>query len=77
MLHGGGGDYLRVTPTGSGRHTVSRYGSDNKLQYSTSNAQFEHDSESGSLKWSGGQNHGGMGGSGSLKSFGGNIEGTR
>lgn len=62
----GGGDYLRVTPTGGDYNDVSRYGSTGDLKYSTKGARFGHDAKTGMASWGGGKDHGGMGGKGQL-----------
>lgn len=70
-IKGGGGDYLHVTQGSlSDEHSdVSRYSSTGALQYSTKNARFKHDPSSQQMGWSGGTDHGGMGGRGTLESF--------
>lgn len=67
QIHGGGGDYLHVTPTGDGKHDINRYGSKGEIQYQTKGAGFGHNAETGEVSWGGGKDHLGMGGEGKLK----------
>lgn len=67
----GGGDYLHVSQGSlSDEHSnVSRFSNTGELKYSTQNARFQHNADTNKMGWSGGTDHGGLGGRGELETF--------